>query len=154
MKHIKSQIKTSHSGHHELTQLRSRESELMAVLYYWSMVRVKFVFHLVVVIVKRVVHCIVEFGLSVGYVDRLLMWLFAFWAGEGREVDGCVRGAVVKQDSVRARDGSVGSLVFLLTACLCENFGRPFSISRPKNVWSLIKIFIISQKGYICTGQK
>ena len=51
---------------------------MMAVLYYWSMVRVKFVFHLVVVIVKRVVHCIVEFGLSVGYVDRLLMLLFAF----------------------------------------------------------------------------
>ena len=78
----------------------------------WSMVRVKFVFHLVVVFIKGVVHCIVEFGLSVRY--------FAFWAGEGREVDGRVRDAVVKQDSVRARDGSVGLLVLLLTACLCE----------------------------------
>ena len=53
---------------------RSREGELIepgAVL--WSMVRVKFVFHLVVVFIKGVVHCIVEFGLSVGYVERLLV---------------------------------------------------------------------------------
>ena len=44
-----------------------------AVLYYWGMVRVKFVFHLVVVFIKGVVHCIVEFGLSMRYVDRLLV---------------------------------------------------------------------------------
>ena len=67
----------------------------------WSMVRVKFVFHLVVVFIKGVVHCIVEFGLSVRYVDRVMNWLVrggGYVWGELLETAMVVRAYVLGED--------------------------------------------------------
>ena len=54
------------------------------VALYWAMVWVKIVFYWVIEFIIRVVHCIEEFGVLVGYIDCILMYQLAVQAGEGR----------------------------------------------------------------------